>query len=102
MLQGAYHMNDSHVASAPGRPARRGQNLFFALVFLSGVAPVKAQTTGGDEGLKFLEEERQAVVVSSTLRPQKTTDAPSSVTVVTADDIKKKGYRTIKDIMLDV
>ena len=53
-----------------------------------------------DNAFQFLEEE--AKVVAATLREQKPADAPASVTVVTAKQIKQKGYRTIKDIMLDV
>ena len=49
---------------------------------------------------QFFQEE--AKVVAATLREQKPADAPASVTVVTAEQIKQKGYRTIKEIMLDV
>jgi len=33
---------------------------------------------------------------------QKTTEAPSSVTIITADDIKKYGYRTLADVLRSV
>ena len=33
---------------------------------------------------------------------QKTTEAPSSVTIITADEIKKQGYRTLADVLRSV
>src|SRR6266704_3085634 len=33
---------------------------------------------------------------------QKTTEAPSSVTIITSDDIKKYGYRTLSDVLRSV
>jgi outer membrane receptor for ferrienterochelin and colicins len=41
-------------------------------------------------------------VVSASKHTQKTTEAPSSVTVVTADQIRKYGYRTLADILRSV
>jgi outer membrane receptor protein involved in Fe transport len=42
------------------------------------------------------------MVVTATLREQSTADAPASIQVVNAADIKARGYRTIKAIMNDV
>jgi outer membrane receptor for ferrienterochelin and colicins len=42
------------------------------------------------------------MVVTATLREQSTADAPASIQVVTAADIKARGYRTIKAVMNDV
>ena len=42
------------------------------------------------------------MVVTATLREQSTADAPASIQVVTAADIKSRGYRTIKAVMNDV
>ena len=33
---------------------------------------------------------------------QKTTEAPSSITVITADEIKRYGYRTLADVLRSV
>jgi outer membrane receptor protein involved in Fe transport len=42
------------------------------------------------------------IVVTATLREQTTLDAPSSIIVVNADEIKARGYRTIKQMLNDV
>ena len=41
-------------------------------------------------------------VYGASKREQKVTDAPSSVTIITADDVKKYGYRTLGDILQSV
>ena len=41
-------------------------------------------------------------VVSASKFEQKATEAPSSVTVITSDDIKHYGYRTLADILASV
>jgi iron complex outermembrane receptor protein len=41
-------------------------------------------------------------VYSASKFPQKTTEAPAAVTVITADEIKKYGYRTLADILRSV
>ena len=42
------------------------------------------------------------IVIGASKYPQKTTEAPSSVTIITADDIKKFGYRTLADVLRSV
>ena len=41
-------------------------------------------------------------VVTASKREQKTTEAPAQATVVTADDIRAYGYRTLADILRSV
>ncbi len=42
------------------------------------------------------------IVYGASKYEQKATDAPSSVTVITAEDIKKYGYRTLADILKSI
>src|SRR5205814_1115088 len=42
------------------------------------------------------------MVVTATLREQSSLDAPASIQVVTAADIRARGYRTVKQVMNDV
>ncbi|MBN2210844.1 MAG: TonB-dependent receptor [Sedimentisphaerales bacterium] len=41
-------------------------------------------------------------VVTATLKEQSTADAPCAINVVTAEDIRLHGYRSLKDIIIDV
>jgi iron complex outermembrane receptor protein len=68
------------------------------------VLPVAAQeatpsVTPQDIGEASLEELANIQVYGASKRLQSTSDAPSSVTVVTADEIQKYGYRTLADIL---
>src|SRR5262245_34605562 len=73
-------------------------------IFVGGAtlapANLHAQEPGatGEISLETLLE----IVVSSTLREQTTLDAPSSIIVVNADEIRARGYRSIKQILNDV
>jgi outer membrane receptor for ferrienterochelin and colicins len=69
----------------------------------AGAAP--EQERGKDLRSLSLEElmeiEVQTVVSASKYR-QKVSEAPASITIITADDIKKFGYRTLADILRSV
>jgi iron complex outermembrane receptor protein len=81
--------------------------LFLPLLLLTCVlvvlpAPILAQTNGVDLTALSLEQLMNVdvrTVYGASRLEQKTTEAPSSVTVITADEIKKYGYRTLADVL---
>ncbi|HEV2209984.1 MAG TPA: TonB-dependent receptor [Verrucomicrobiae bacterium] len=80
------------------------------LPLLAGVlitAPASADTQTNQVDLTALPLEALMnldvhVVYGASRLEQKTTEAPSSVTIVTADEIKKYGYRTLADVLASV
>jgi len=52
--------------------------------------------------LEELMDARIAKVVSASRYEQRVTDAPASVTVISADEIRKYGYRTLADIVRSI
>ncbi len=61
--------------------------------------PATGQEAPKDLGDTGLEELGNIKVYSASKHAQRVSDAPSSVTVVTADEIQKYGYRTLADIL---
>jgi len=90
----------------PGFSARRLlAGIFIGLCWIFGPAGVSA--AGGNPGPggspdlteMSLESLMSVSVYSASKYEQKATEAPSSVSVVTADEIRKYGYRTLADIL---
>jgi len=83
----------------PQRPSRRFQWLILIVLF---AVPATAQEETKDLGEASLEQLGSIQVYSASKRLQSASDAPASVTVITADEIQKYGYRTLGDILQSV
>jgi len=90
-------------------PSSRGLLLLLAATVLTGVAPrnLRAQEresapTVLDLGLEALMKVKIDSVSGASGYKQKVTEAPASITIVTADDIRRYGYRTLADILRNV
>ncbi len=66
----------------------------------AGADPMADDFTGMD--LDQLMKVKVPTVYGASKHEQKITEAPSAVTIVTTDEIKKNGYRTLKDILQNV
>ncbi|HEV2713794.1 MAG TPA: TonB-dependent receptor, partial [Terriglobales bacterium] len=76
--------------------------LIIGLTVLLPNARLVAQQQTKDLGEASLEELANITVYTASRHVQKATEAPSSVTVVTRDEIQKYGYRTLADILRSV
>src|SRR5690242_19342040 len=81
-------------------PMLRFRFVFGVVFLLFGSTVVLAQTT--DLSQASLEELMNIKVVSACKHLQSAETAPSLVTVLTADQIQKHGYRTVADILRSV
>ncbi len=61
-----------------------------------------AQQSAPDLADVSLEELGKTQVFSASEHAQDVRDAPSSVTVITADEIQRHGYRTLADVLRSV
>jgi iron complex outermembrane receptor protein len=83
---------------------------FFLLVNGLALSGMQAQEVGGDmspETLKKLSlselmEVQIPTVYSASRHDQKVTEAPSSVSIITGEDVKQYGYRTLGDMLNSV
>jgi outer membrane receptor for ferrienterochelin and colicins len=65
----------------------------------STAEPQSAVTQPAEPSLEALMKMEIPVVEAASKYQQKTTEAPASVTIITADEVKKYGYRTLADIL---
>ncbi len=95
----------ANAQSASPRGARRGWRpalLTFVLASMSAAGPtrVAAQTAASpaSDSLRiWLASQR--LVFSASRYAQNASEAPASVTIITADEIRQQGYRTLADIL---
>jgi outer membrane receptor for ferrienterochelin and colicins len=87
-------------AQSPAKRRIPGGSWLLIIVLLA--IPATAQEQKKDLGDASLEELGTIQVYSASKHLQSASDAPSSVTVITADDIQKYGYRTLAEILESV
>jgi outer membrane receptor for ferrienterochelin and colicin len=82
------------------RPAARKVLLFFACsAALLAAHSAFAQQPEKDLGDASLEDLANITVYTASRHVQKATEAPSSVSIITRDEIQKYGYRTLAEIL---
>ncbi len=87
---------------APGKWRTRFRTAFRLLALLALTATAIAQQGAKDLSEASLEELTNIQVYSASKHMQSASEAPASVTVVTADEIQKYGYRNLADILRSV
>jgi len=88
--------------AAPGRRWAEFQSVLPLLTIFALMATAVAQQGTKDLSNATLEELSNIQVYSASKHMQSASDAPSSVSVITADEIQKYGYRTLADILESV
>ncbi|MBI5099239.1 MAG: TonB-dependent receptor [Nitrospirae bacterium] len=74
--------------------------IFIAVFFFLFNSPVFADNTAGADLTELsIEELMNVTVYGASKFEQKVTEAPSSVSIITSEEIKKYGYRTLSDIL---
>ena len=94
---GTWRMAKSLLCSAPLQAF-----VVLASFLLIPSGPAAAQQEAPDLTNKSLEDLMKIEVYSASKYMQDASDAPSSVTVITADEIQKYGYRSLADILESV
>jgi iron complex outermembrane receptor protein len=98
----------SHFRGVSLKKSRRAQvraaaSFLFLFALLSGTAagqePQQGQADLSGMNLEDLTKVRVDSVYGASKFLQKASDSPTNVTVVTADDIRKYGYRTLADVL---
>src|SRR5437867_2573246 len=79
-------------------------SVFLTTIVLAADNPRATDTPSGPAELSIeqLGSIEVPVVEAASKYKQKTTEAPSSVTIIASDEIKKQGYRTLAELLRNV
>ena len=99
----------AHTCAGSGSPARRRGHgalrrvaLLVVVLELLGALPVTGTAVADDYTSLSLEQLMAIPVYSAAKREQKASEAPSSVTVITSQDVRAYGWRTMSDLLRGV
>jgi len=87
---------------APARPAPGPIIVLTGLLIGLCAGPVPARGAGVDLLAMSIEALMQVPVISASARPVAVADAPAAVHVITAEDIRRSGARTLPDLLRQV
>jgi len=93
---------DATVPPGPAPRRERAARVGILITFLLSAATALAQQGAKDLTETSLEDLASIQVYSASKHMQSASEAPSAVTVITADQIQKYGYRTLGDILRSV
>src|SRR2546422_6242673 len=93
---------DATVPPGPAPRRSRAARVGILITFLPSAATALAQQGAKDLTETSLEDLASIQVYSASKHMQSASEAPSAVTVITADQIQKYGYRTLGDILRSV
>ncbi len=92
----------SNAGIATGRHAKIAPWLLWCSGALVGQGTPDGATPAPETSAELLAFEEIPVVFTASKFEQKATEAPAAVTVITAEDIRRYGYRTLSDILASV
>ncbi|MEE8475495.1 MAG: TonB-dependent receptor plug domain-containing protein, partial [Myxococcota bacterium] len=84
------------------RNCKRLGSGILAILLIQSIAPMgsaRAAATGRDLGLMSIEELLEIEVTSVSKRPQKVSEAPAAITVLTGEDIRRSGVTSVPEAL---
>jgi len=85
---------------------KKNKFLFRMLIYIAFIIPVTSAPSWGQELEKLLElnleELMNTEVITASKTPQRLSEVPATVRIITADQIKQRGYFTLEEALSDL